>query len=114
MIVIGERINGTRKRVNKAVLERDVAHIEEEAKAQAEAGADYIDVNAGTQPDREPEDLVWLVKTVQESVALPCSIDTPNPEAMAAALKAHKGQAIINSITGERARLEALVQLIAA
>jgi len=79
MIVVGERINGTRKRVHKAVIERDAAHIEQEAKLQAEAGADYIDVNAGTTPDREPEDSSGFVKTVQEAVALPCCIDTPNP-----------------------------------
>ena len=112
MIVIAERINGTRKRIQKAILERDRAHLQEEATAQAEAGADCIDVNAGTTPDREPEDLVWLVKTVQEAVDLPCALDTPNPEAMAAGLAAHRGQAMVNSITGERSRLEGILPLV--
>jgi 5-methyltetrahydrofolate--homocysteine methyltransferase len=50
MLVIAEKINGTRKLVNKAVLERDVNFIQNLARAQAEAGADYLDINAGTLP----------------------------------------------------------------
>jgi 5-methyltetrahydrofolate--homocysteine methyltransferase len=112
MIVIAERINGTRKHVQQAILGRDADHIRQEASAQAEAGAHYIDVNAGTQPAREPEDLVWLVKTVQGVVDLPCAVDTPNPAAMAAALEVHRGQALVNSITGEKARLEGILPLV--
>ncbi|RME33667.1 MAG: methyltetrahydrofolate--corrinoid methyltransferase, partial [Thermoflexia bacterium] len=60
MLIIGEKINGTLKKVGAAVLERDAAFIQDLARRQAEAGADYIDVNAGTPATREPEDLVWL------------------------------------------------------
>ena len=112
MIVIGERINGTRRHVKAAIAERDLAHIQQEAKAQAEAGSHYIDVNAGTTPDRESEDLVWLVKSVQEAVDLPCAIDTPNPVAMEAALKVHKGQPLVNSITAEKERIESILPLV--
>ena len=63
MLIIGEKINGTRKLVNKAVLERDAAHIRHLAVSQVEAGADVLDINAGTLPDREPDDIVWLIKT---------------------------------------------------
>ena len=60
--IIAEKINGTRKSVGAAVVARDQAFIEDLATRQAEAGATWIDVNAGTSPEREPEDMVWLVE----------------------------------------------------
>ncbi|MBU0491261.1 MAG: methyltetrahydrofolate--corrinoid methyltransferase, partial [Chloroflexi bacterium] len=71
MKIIGEKINGTRSRVKKAVAERDAAWIQDLARHQAQAGADWLDVNAGTPPDREPDDLAWLVQTVQEVTDVP-------------------------------------------
>jgi cobalamin-dependent methionine synthase I len=50
--IIGEKINGTRKRVRAAIDDRDASYIGELARSQADAGADWIDVNAGTHPDR--------------------------------------------------------------
>ncbi len=64
MIVIGERINSTRKAVKPAVVDRDTAFIQDEARKQAEAGASYIDVNAGALVEGEVETLCWLVETV--------------------------------------------------
>ena len=66
MMIIGEKINGTRKQVGAAIRERDSALIERLALEQVEAGADYLDVNAGTGSEREADDLVWLVQTVQQ------------------------------------------------
>ena len=66
MQIIGERINGTRKQVAKVVAERDVNFIQTLARRQVEAGAHLLDVNAGTQPDREPDDLAWLVQPHSE------------------------------------------------
>ena len=62
MKIIGEKINGTRKRVAQAIQERDAAFIQDLARQQAEAGADWLDANAGTHPSREADDLIWLVE----------------------------------------------------
>ena len=64
MNIIGEKINGTRKRVARAIAERDGAFIQGLAQRQTTAGADWLDVNAGTHPDKEVDDLVWLVEMV--------------------------------------------------
>jgi 5-methyltetrahydrofolate--homocysteine methyltransferase len=113
MLIIGERINSTRKTIASAIKERDTAFIQAEARKQAEAGAAYLDCNAATVGrEEEPEALCWLVRTVQEAVALPISLDSPNPDALAAALAATKGTAIINSITGEREKWERVLPLV--
>jgi 5-methyltetrahydrofolate--homocysteine methyltransferase len=113
MIVIGERINSTRKSVKPAVVDRDTGFIQDEAKKQAEAGASFIDVNAGALTEGEPEALCWLVETVQAAVDLPCSLDSPRPAAIEAALKVHKGTPLINSINLEKDRVEQLIPLAA-
>jgi len=112
--IIAEKINGTRKSVQAAVVGRDQAFIEDLARRQAEAGATWIDVNAGTSPEREPEDLVWLVETVQGVVELPLSIDTANPKALRAALAVVNKIPLVNSISGEQARLDGVLPQAAA
>jgi len=112
LLVIGERINTSRKDIAPAVAARDVAFIQGEAKKQVEAGAAMVDVNAGTFLKEEPEVLSWLVKVVQEAVDVPLCIDTPNPVALQAALKHHRGKAMVNSITGEKARFKEMVSVI--
>ena len=62
--------------------------------------------------DREPGYLKWLVRNVQESLDVPCAIDSPDPEAIQAALKVHKGTPMINSISLERERFEKLMPVI--
>jgi 5-methyltetrahydrofolate--homocysteine methyltransferase len=113
MLVIAEKINGTRKLVNKAVMERDVAFIQNLARAQVEAGADYLDINAGTLPDREPDDIVWLINIVQEIVDKPLCLDSANPEALLAGLAATKQPPMINSISGEENRLRDVLPVVA-
>ncbi|MFP4586109.1 MAG: dihydropteroate synthase, partial [Desulfococcaceae bacterium] len=99
MRIVGELINASRKTVGPAIEAKDTETIQNLARRQAEAGADFIDVNAGVFVEKEPEFLEWLVRTVQEAVDTPCCIDSPNPEAIEAALKVHKGTAMINSIS---------------
>jgi 5-methyltetrahydrofolate corrinoid/iron sulfur protein methyltransferase len=113
MKIIGEKINGTRKRVAQAIAERDAAFIQDLARKQAEAGSDWLDVNAGTHPDREPDDLVWLVDTVQAVVDTPLCLDSANPQALSVALKTVKQTPMINSISGEPQRLEGILPLVA-
>ena len=62
MIIIGELINASRKAIKAAIENQDTSAIQQVAKDQAEAGADYIDVNAGVFVGKEPEYLKWLVK----------------------------------------------------
>ena len=113
MLVIGEKINGTRKLVNKAVLERDADHIRHLATSQVEAGANSLDVNAGTSPDREPDDIVWLIETVQEVTDKPLCLDSPNPAALVAGLAVTKQLPIINSISLEEDRLRGVLPIVA-
>jgi len=112
MIVVGERINGTAKRVREAVVGRNRDFIAEQAKLQADAGADYIDVNAGTKPDREPEDMAWLVETVQAAVDKPICVDSSNPEALKVGLEACKGQALVNSASAEEGKKDGVLALV--
>ena len=112
--IIAEKINGTRRTVGAAILARDTVLIADLATRQAAAGATWIDVNAGTSPDREPDDLAWLVEIVQGAVEVPLSIDTANPRALEAALARVARTPLVNSISGERSRLEGVLPLAAA
>jgi len=113
MIIIGELINTSRKRIARAVEERDAGYISKVARRQASAGAHYIDVNCGTRLEREIDDLPWLVEIVQDAVDLPVCIDSPRPEAIEAALKVNrKDVPIINSVTAEKDRAEAILPLV--
>ena len=113
MLIVGEKINSTRKSISRAVEERDADIIRKEAVKQVQAGAHTLDVNCGTLPaDMEPKMLAWLVETVQSVVDLPLCLDSPNPEALKAGLAVHRGKPIINSISGERARYDEVLPLI--
>ncbi len=112
MLVVGEKINSTRKRVAEAVEAFDAGAILDLARCQADAGADFIDVNAGTFGDREAERLVWLVETVQSGIDKPLCLDSPSPAALEAAVKVHRGEPMINSISLEADRFEPLLSLV--
>jgi 5-methyltetrahydrofolate--homocysteine methyltransferase len=113
MFIIGELINASRKAIAAAITARDATAIQQVAKDQAAAGADYIDVNAGVFVGREADYLKWLVETVQSVTDKPCAIDSPDPGAIEAALAVHKGTAMINSISLEKERFENLLPLLA-
>ena len=113
MKIIGEKINGTRKLVGKAIAERDASFIQSLAQKQVEGGAHWLDINAGTRPDLEPDDMVWLVNLVQEVTDVPLCLDSANPLALRAAMKIVKRTPMINSISGEPYRLEGIVPIAA-
>jgi 5-methyltetrahydrofolate corrinoid/iron sulfur protein methyltransferase len=113
MLIVGELINASRKAIAAAIEARDQKEIQQVAKNQIEAGANYIDVNAGVFVGKEPEYLQWLVKTVQSAVSAPCCIDSPDPKAIQAALAVHTGTAMINSISLEKDRLDSLLPIVA-
>ena len=113
MIIVGELINASRKAIAGAIEAQDAEKIREIARLQAENGADYIDVNAGVFVGQELDYLKWLVTTVQEAVEVPCCIDSPDPAAIEAALGLHKGTAMLNSISMEKDRYDALMPIVA-
>ena len=111
MLIIAERINSTRKSIAAAIESQDKAFIQQEALSQAQAGAHYIDVNAGAFIKDEIPKLKWLVRTVQEAVNLPLCIDSANVEAITEVLPLVKQRPMINSITLEPARLQGILPL---
>jgi len=111
MIIIAEKINGTRKAVATAIREKDSKFIGDLAKTQADGGATYLDVNAGTAPEREPEDMAWLVNTIQQICDLPLSLDSANPAALQAGLALVKRNPMINSVSGEQTRIDGVLPL---
>ncbi len=112
MLIVAERINASRKPIRAALEAMDAAAIQREARDQDAAGADYIDVNGGTFPGREPELLAWLVETVQAVTDKPLCLDSPDPAALAAALpKVKTRPPMINSVNLERDRFERVLAL---
>jgi cobalamin-dependent methionine synthase I len=106
MRIVGERINTSRKLVNDAVENRNAVYIADDAKKQAEAGVNYIDVNAGSRIGTEMEDIAWLVETVEGAVEIPLSLDSPDPKVLLSMCKKAKKKPMVNSTTAERPRFE--------
>jgi len=115
MLIIGEKINATSRSVGDAIVRRDGKFLEGLVTAQASAGADYIDVNAGTgrsSPEQEIADIEWLVDVVQTVTDKPLVIDSDNPKAVEAALRRYRGQKpIINSVNAEATKIGAMGHL---
>ena len=112
MILIGENINIMSQIIGPALKERIPKPIQELAKAEVEAGIDYLDLNIGPARKAGDELMAWAVNTVQEVVDLPLSLDTTNPVAMEAGLKVHRAKALINSISLQPERLEQELPLV--
>ena len=111
MILIGESIHIISKEVNDAVKNRDLKVIRDLAKVQADAGADYIDLNLGPAK-RDPEEVTqWLVNAIQGVTDLPISVDTLNPIAMEAGLKVCKKRPLLNSSSGRTDSKERMLPL---
>jgi len=102
MILIGENLNIMSQTLGPALRGRDPEPIQEMAREETEAGIDYIDLNIGPARKAGDELMAWVVNTVQEVTDKPLSLDTTNPVAMEAGLKAYKGKALINSVSPER------------
>jgi len=102
MILIAESINIMSRSIGPALRNRDPKPIQDLAKAQVEAGADYLDLNIGPARKAGDELMAWVVNTIQEVTDAPLSLDTTNPVAMEAGLKVCKNKALINSISPAR------------
>ena len=113
LVIIGERINPTGRKDLAEALERgDLRSVQKEAISQAEAGAHILDVNVGVSGIDEPRVLQEAITAISEVTDLPLCIDSALPKALEAALKVYKGKALVNSVNGERDRLEKILPLI--
>lgn len=111
--VIGERINPTgRKKLAAEMAVGNYSTVEADTLAQVEAGAHMLDVNAGIPLADEPAILAETVKLVQSLTDLPLSIDSSIVAALESGLAAYQGRPLVNSVTGEEDRLEAVLPLI--
>ena len=112
-VLIGERINPTgRKKLTEALKAGDLDIVKKDAVAQAEAGADIIDVNVNAPG---VDDIVLLPKAIEavmKAVDAPVCIDSPNPDALEAALKVYQGKPLVNSVSGETHSLKKVLPLI--
>jgi cobalamin-dependent methionine synthase I len=113
MLIIAERINSSRKYIAQAISSKNIEFIQNEAKAQDQAGADYIDVNAGTFVGEEAEKLKWVIETVQAVTEKPLCIDSPDPAVIRAMIPLIQKTPMINSITLEKDRLERILPIVA-
>ena len=116
MIIIGEKINATRKTVAAALADRDEQFIIDTAVAQARGGADYIDLNGGDPREgQEAENMAWLVNLVQANTDVPVAIDSANPEAMDVGLSLVRegDKPILNSISLETDNLDERLETLA-
>ncbi|HSY94701.1 MAG TPA: dihydropteroate synthase [Steroidobacteraceae bacterium] len=112
-VIIGERINPTGRKILAAEMAAgDFTRVEADARSQVEAGAQMLDVNAGIPLADEPAILARAIQLVQSITDVPLSIDSSIVAALEAGLAVYKGKALVNSVTGEDERLEAVLPLI--
>lgn len=109
MYIIGENIHIISDSVKAALADRDARFFQNLAVAQVEAGAQALDLNLGPRKKDWEEVFPWMVRTVEEVVDVPLSLDSTNLAGIEAGLKAiTKAQPIINSVSAEEERLEAV------
>lgn len=114
MLVIGENINASNKSVAEAIANRNVEFLQGLARAQVDAGADFIDVNSGMSSQDGVATMEWLMELVQEATDRPLVIDSDNPDVIKAALHKYRGKKVmINSVTAEHKRLVPIGSLVA-
>ena len=111
MILIGESIHIIASAVSRSIRERDAEVIQALARDQAEAGADYLDLNIGPARKNPEETMQWLVNAVQEVTDVPLSLDTMNHVAMEAGLKICKQRPLLNSASGRSDSKELMLPL---
>ena len=112
MIIIGEKINGAIPKVAEAIENRDDSFIADLATGQESAGADYIDICAGTSPDKEYDALFWMIDIVKDVVSKPICIDSPNPKTLEKVFPKLRLPGLINSISLEGSKCDILLPLL--
>lgn len=113
MIIIGEKLNGSIPIVGEAIARRDAAFLTERVRMQAEAGADFIDVCVSVDVAIEVETFEWVIGLVQAATDLPICLDSPNPDALLAAMAFCNQPGLINSVSLEGDKLDRIFPAIA-
>ncbi len=110
MIIVGERINATRKQIREALEKKDEKFFLKEAKKQIECGSDFLDLNAGTGSSKEADDLKWLINLVQSVYPdVRLALDSSSTNVLAECLPLVKNRPVmVNSINGETKKLQSL------
>ena len=109
MIIIGEKINGAIPSTAQAIKDRDADFIRDLAVKQVEAGADYIDVCAGTSPSEEYDALCWLLDIVEDCTDKPICLDSPDPRMLVKVAPRVKHPGILNSISDEGEKCDVII-----
>lgn len=110
VVIIGESINPTRRKKLVSTLQsNDFGYLLELAENQINAGADVLDVNVGFPGVDDVNLLPEALMEIQEKFDVPLCLDSPNPQAIEAALKVSQGKCLINSVNGKEASLESLL-----
>ena len=113
-VIIAERINPTgRKKLAAELQEGKLDIVREDARKQAEAGGDIIDINVGAVGVDEVDMLPRAVEAVMEQTDQPICLDSANPEALKAALKVYPNKVLINSVNGEEKSMKNLLPVVA-
>lgn len=113
LVIVGERINPTgRKRLARAVEEKDFGLVQQEALRQVEKGAHVLDVNVGVPGIDEPAMLRDAVRAIRDVTDVPLCIDSAVPRALEAGLAACEGKALVNSVNGEREKIERVLPIV--
>ena len=112
VIIIGESINPTRrKKLVSSLQEGNFEYVLELAQNQINAGADVLDVNVGFPGVDDIKLLPETVLAIRSSFDIPLCLDSPNPQAIKAALKVAGGKCLINSVNGEEKSLNVLLSI---
>ena len=113
VVIIGEKINPTgRKKMAAALQAGDFDYIRELATSQVARGAEVLDVNVGVPGIDDVSMMAEVVKIVTGCVDVPLCLDSPNPAALASGLAAAPGKPLVNSVSGEAARLNGVLPLV--
>ncbi|MDR1195479.1 MAG: homocysteine S-methyltransferase family protein [Endomicrobium sp.] len=111
-VIIGERINPTgRKKFQEELSAGIFSLVKDEARSQAAAGANLLDVNMGVPNTDEVKLLTEAVNKIQEIVSVPLCIDSSDPKALEQAVKNCAGKPLINSVNGEKSKLETIMPI---
>src|SRR6266849_1796294 len=111
--IIGERINPTGRKIFQEQLRRgDLSRVEIDVAQQVAGGAMVLDVNMGAPLADETELMVAAIKLIQSVTDVPLCLDSSIIEVLDAGLATYEGKALVNSVTAEDERLEAILPLV--
>jgi len=112
--IIGERINPTGRKIFQEQLRQgDLSRVEIDVAQQVAGGAMMLDVNMGAPLCDEAALMVRTVKLIQSLCDLPLCLDSSIIEVLEAGLATYEGKALVNSVTAEDERLDAILPLVA-